>query len=258
MRISLPLAFCSPREDRGGAPRDAPPRPQGGRQGEDTTTPPLHSPLGSAGRAAGRGCCRKGLPLEGSGHLRAQRSTQDPARGPRQGSGCRGRTTAEEGRRRGGGRARHPPSVYLDALGGGCSGFPERSGGSRATPEGGRRGARRMCCLTLRRPLGSRSSGSQHFLSLPEPDTDSSREHPVCGARPAPGPRPPRPAPLPRERPPLPRCLTGSLEEGVALVQKREASRQPAEVNRSIPMQSAGLTPKLLQTEEFQCFGSPC
>lgn len=56
MRISLPLAFCSPREDRGGAPWDAPPRPQGGRQGEDTTTPPLHSPLGSAGKAAGRGC----------------------------------------------------------------------------------------------------------------------------------------------------------------------------------------------------------
>lgn len=255
MRISLPLAFGSPREDRGGAPWDAPPRPQGGQQGEDTTTPPpLHSPLGSAGRAAGRGCRWRALAT--LGRSGARRMLRGAERGS--GCGCRGRTTVAQGRRRGGGRARHPLSLYLDALGGGCSGSPERGGGPRATPEGGGRGARRMCCLTLRRPLGSRSSGSQHFLSLPEPDTDSSREHPVCGARPAPGPRPPRPAPLPRERPPLSLSLTESLEEGVALVQKVEASRQPAEVNRSIPMQSAGLTPKLLQTEEFQCFGSSC
>lgn len=131
----------------------------------------------------------------------------------------------KEGRRGGGGRARLPSSVYLDALGSGGSGSPSAAaapssgGGARAAPGGcgrGGRGARRMCCLTLRGPQGSRSSGSQHFLSLPEPDTDSSPEHPVCGARPAPGPRPPRPAPLPQERPPLPLSLTGSLQEVVA------------------------------------------
>lgn len=174
--------------------------------------------------------------LAASGRSGARRSL---GKGPRLGSGCgcggpnycpaAGATTLGRGGSKRGaevaaGRVRHPGLVYLDALGGGGTGLLEQArrllpaGGcgveARAAPEGGGPGARRMCCLTLRRPLGSRSSGTQHFLSLREPDTDSSLRAPRLRGLPRPRPTPstpstlhalhaPRPAPLPREGPPL-------------------------------------------------------
>ncbi|ELK12523.1 hypothetical protein PAL_GLEAN10021755 [Pteropus alecto] len=165
-----------------------------------------------------RGSCRRGPPLGGSDRLRAQQSTQEPGAGaesrvqlrpqgphycPAPSSEDTEAGKVKEGRREGGGRARLPSSVYLDALGSGGSGSPSAAaapgsgGGARAAPGGCGRGARRMCCLTLRGPRGSRSSGSQHFLSLPEPDTDGSRSTQSAGLAPPPAhalhaPRPSR------------------------------------------------------------------
>lgn len=136
--------------------------------------------------------------------------------------------------------------------------FPQCSGGgARAAPGGCGRGARRMCCLTLRGPRGSRSSGSQHFLSLPEPDTDSSPEHRLRGSpRPWPTPSTPRAPPVgASSASPLPHPVSPG---GGGAGQRLEASRGPAEVNRSIPLQSTGFTPKLQQTEELHRFGSSC
>lgn len=90
------------------------------------------------------------------------------------------------------GRARRrrnwAPGASSAAAPGGCCGVE-----ARAAPEGGGPGARRMCCLTLRRPLGSRSSGTQHFLSLREPDTDSSLGSPRLRGLPRPRPTPSTP-----------------------------------------------------------------
>lgn len=104
--------------------------------------------------------------------------------------------------------------------------------------------ARRMCCLTLRPPLGSRSSGSQHLLSSREPGTDSSSKHPS----PRPGPRPPRPAPL------QPSAL-GSLSAPPGL--SRRGWRRPRlGANRDL-RRSILDSPKLLQTEESSVGGVP-
>lgn len=166
------------------------------------------------------GSCSRGLPLGVSGHLRAQRSTQEPGAGgearvrlrlrrPELVPGCTrrrlGAGRVEEGRGSGGrasatpppfclpGRARRrrrnwAPGAGAAAAPGGCCGVE-----ARAAPEGGGPGARRMCCLTLRRPLGSRSSGTQHFLSLCEPDTDSSLGAPRLRGSPRPRPTPSTP-----------------------------------------------------------------
>lgn len=133
MRISLPRAFCSPSETRGGAHRDASASPQGGRQGDDTTT--LSSALAS--RLCQRSCSR-GRPLGSSGCFRAPRSTQEPKIRRGQGRLRRqqhyrcpaapepdpGEGRAAEGRVGGGPERtdplpRRPPSVYLHA---GCRG----------------------------------------------------------------------------------------------------------------------------------------
>ena len=89
----MSLAFHCLRGDRGGARSDAPPSPQGGRQGEDPMTPPLlHSPLGFARGAAAEAAAGGLWPP----YLGEQRSKQESAAGaearvpPR----CRGCTTA--------------------------------------------------------------------------------------------------------------------------------------------------------------------
>lgn len=183
------------------------------------------------------GSCSRGLPLGVSGHLRAQRSTQEPGAGgearvrlrlrrPELVPGCTrrrlGAGRVEEGRGSGGRASATPPlSVYLDAhSGGGGTGLLERArrllpggaAGSRLEPLLRAAGPARAGCAVsrcagrlARAPRGPSTSSLSASLTLTAPS-----EHPGCGARPAPGPRPPRPTPCappaggPSARPLLP------------------------------------------------------
>lgn len=161
------------------------------------------------------GSCSRGLPLGGSGRLRAPRSTQEPGEGaearvrlrlrwPELLPACRrGRPRGGEGR---GGARRWQPGepdtpalVYLDALGEGGTGLQERA--RRRLPRRERLPraagpARAGCAVSrcagrlARAPRGPSTSSLSASLTLTAPS-----EHPGCGARPAPGPRPPRPTP---------------------------------------------------------------
>lgn len=151
----------------------------------------LPSPPGSAGRAAARGCrCRGRWGGAGFGRFRAPRSMQEPGEGaeakvrlrlprpqycpaapeadnPGAGGLRRGAEALAQG-------ARHPPLPFTWTRSAAAAELGSRArprlpgggGGARALPEGGGPGARRMCCLTLRRPLGSRSSGTYSTSSL--------------------------------------------------------------------------------------------
>lgn len=160
----------------------------------------------------------------------------------------------EEGLRGGGergGRARHPLGVPGRTPG--QRRLPSPRASAVAAPAGAALGrlaraagaARRMCCLTLRPRLGSRSSGSQRILSAREPGTDGSSGHPS----PRPGPRPPRPAPLRRSALGSPSPRAGLCRRGwrrPRLVANRDLRRS------SLFLRDTQDSPKLLQTEELQ------
>lgn len=156
-------------------------------------------------------------------------------------------------------RARHPRSCLPGRARRRRNWAPRAS--SAAAPEEGAAGsklerlpraagpARAGCAVSrcagrlARAPRGPSTSSLSASLTLTAPS-----EHPGCGARPAPGPRPPRPtpgaprpAPLLREGPPL-ALSHGSRNEGVEPARGLAAGRAPGEVNPSISASSAGLT----------------
>lgn len=183
------------------------------------------------------GSCSRGLPLGVSGHLRAQRSTQEPGAGgearvrlrlrrPELVPGCTrrrlGAGRVEEGRGSGGRASATPPPFCLPgrarrrrrnwAPGAGAAAAPGGCCGSRLEPLLRAAGPARAGCAVsrcagrlARAPRGPSTSSLSASLTLTAPS-----EHPGCGARPAPGPRPPRPTPCappaggPSARPLLP------------------------------------------------------
>lgn len=188
----------------------------------------------------------------GSGRFRAPRSTQEPGEGAEAKVRLRLQRRTAAGRLRkprppgGGGPGSattpRPAPVYLHAGGGGAG----LASAAAAAPERFPRaaGGRAQDVLSHAAPaLGSRSSGTRHFLPLPSMTLTAPRAHPGGGS-PRPGPRPPRSS------------LRTALAPGPAGSCWRRPEAQSGQ-GPGTPRPPLGLTYEAAN-EERRCLGSSC